>query len=87
MVPKKAYDKVYEAAGGSTTISNELRDTKQAYRAKSEDKTEKQDEMFELLEQLKSDQQKPDRGFLKRVQFSDTPEAVLASTQQLADIS
>lgn len=42
--------------------------------------------MLELLEQLKLDQQKPDKGFVRKAQFADTPETVLASEQQLRNV-
>ena len=88
------YDELFEKDGGldhSTSVSAEPRNRMQIYNVRkyvhnSGEKVGKKDELFDLLELLKRHQTDPTLGFLREVNFSSSPSAVLATQQQLENL-
>lgn len=89
--PKVIYDNGFHQSGGllkSNSISDEPRNPKQIYNARtsqvSKNDTDK-DEIFQLLMKLKDDNT-ADGGFIQNVKFGNTPEVILGFEQQMTDI-
>jgi len=87
--PSEAYHHMLQVAGGvqsSKSISEEPRNKDQLYNVRkqcAEPGVKSKDELFDLLEKLKSHQADANGGFLREVVVSSSPCAILASRQQL----
>lgn len=92
MTPKAAVKAVYDKAGGivnSTSLSEVPRDRRQAYNAKSHNKStssiasnQHKDLVYDLLEQHYGSL----KMFVRNVSFDDAVSCVLATDQQLVDV-
>ena len=89
--PKGAYFTSLEESGGVLgfrSAADHVRDMKQVQNIRQNITTEKQsDEFGELLQMLKEDQRNPDKALVRKVDNSGDPCIVLATQQQLTDVT
>ncbi|XP_044179665.1 uncharacterized protein LOC122961148 [Acropora millepora] len=92
MNPSNAYDAVHRGSGdimSVRSISEEPRDKKQAYYSRasvSSASSFQKDEMLELHNKLRDHQEEMGEGFLREINFTDSPHAFLALEDQLDNV-
>ena len=92
MNSSNAYDTVHQGSGdimSVRSISEEPRDKKQAYDSRSSVSSAsslQKDEMLELHNKLRDHQEEMGEGFLREINFTDSPHAFLALEDQLDNV-
>lgn len=92
MYPSNAYDAVHRGSGDIMSVrstSEEPRDKKQAYYSRSSVSSAssfQKDEMLELHNKLRDHQEEMGEGFLREINFTDSPHAFLALEDQLDNV-